>query len=369
MRFSDWVILAFILFTPMVIASSIEQDRQSEALRWRINYDHILDRACEDAVLALAVVESSMQTGSMESGGAMIGTSGGVLLTSGGIEPVTGAYATGTNRADGIMPSETLRAGLNLDAGLDQFRKTVYMGFGYSPESQSAGNALNGFMPVQVVVGHDRLFVHEKTRVTDSTSGRTREIDMWQPGIPFGWYDQRNQLVVGFTLTDHVSVFEERTGAWHEGDREEMASHWPSGIWGSEAAFENQRRMVITDLVRETLARRIWETGGGSTGEGGRLVFNIPYDSGDSWYNAIDGISFIGYIEGMPIPGIREVYTTASFGGGRLTMADVYPGNFLNGRNTYHREGCSFAFLYDLVFPSRTDAASEGYFPCPECKP
>lgn len=334
MRFSEWVIVALMLFLPFAIGQEIEQDRQAAAVVWRQNMDRIIDRACEDAVLSLLSADGNAQA----------------TLTD-------GMWATG---ADGVE--------LNLDAAWTRFRDTVYMGFGADTGTQVSRDALDFLMPVQLVVAEDRLFVHAVSEVRDEITGISRFVRLWKPGIPYAWYDAANRLVIQFTLSDIAWVYDENTGIWQTGNRLELAELYPASLFASPAAFQTQRRQVITDLVRNTLTSELAHAGAGSIGEG-VPVFNIPYESGEGWYNAIDGISFIGFLTGMNIPGTREVYTTSGLGGGRLAISAGYPVTSVAGDQWVHRPSCLLAASALETYPTERDAAMAGYASCPHCRP
>lgn len=361
MRFSEWAIVILMLFLTPMIAVGIEQDRQDAAIQWRTTYDRMIDRACEDAAAALLLPTGGLQADFMEAGGGL-----------GSGDGIGGGTESGADVAEEELSAAEaagFQAPLNLNAALNRYRLTLRLGFGLDGEPGIASDTVDGLSPVQLVVGESCLFVHSEILVRDEASGHTRIIQTWQPGIPYAWYDAANRLVVGFSLSGISSVYDEQTGEWFEGTREEIATRWPAGIWRSEAAFENQRSLVVTDLVRETLATQIHSHGGGKAEAGSKLVFNIPYATGDSWYNAIDGISFIGYLQGTNIPGTRENYTTAGFGGGRLAKSDGVAATGGTDGRFYHRIGCLLAASPEGVYPNEREAAAAGYWPCPDCRP
>ncbi|HRC81160.1 MAG TPA: hypothetical protein PLF27_07225 [Sedimentibacter sp.] len=333
MKITDLVIIFIIAFLPISIALDVEQHRQIEAFNWKQVYDEIMTIASEDATIAL-----------LEQSG----------------------HNSQDQFFDGIYRSAK-DIDLNLDKAIDRFYESVYINLG--AKDKISQDSLKANLPVQMVVGYDGLYIHTWENVYNSVSGKYETREVWIPKIPYSYHESNNNLVINFTLDEFVYVYDNNTAAKEQGLRAEIASKYPTSIFSSETTFDNVRRQTIIQLIQNQLEFYTNRANYLSQVYGQGYIYNIPYISGETWNNTINDVCFISFLQGLPIPGTNETYSTYGFGGTRLILESKFIGSTYDGVKYFHREGCAHIIDIESTFNSKKEAVKNGYYSCPNCNP
>lgn len=334
MKITDFAVLFLLAFLPASVSADIEQHRQIEALSWEQVYDEVMYNASEDATIA--------------------------LVRDSGIDP-GGRYFEGACKSSKDIE-------LNLPAATDRFLETVYINFGVERD-KIGQDSLKAYLPVQMVVGYDGLYVHTWQNVYNTDLGGYETREIWMPKIPYSYYDTGSNLTVNFTLDDFAFVFDYSTAAKTQDKRNRLAAAYPVNLFTSAVNFDSIRRQTIIQLIQAQLEYYTSRANYLSQVYGQGYIYNIPMVSEDTWNNTIDDICFISFLQGFTIPGTDRIYNTFGFGGTRVTLADKYTGSTYNGVRYYHKEGCGRIAVIEEVFNMKKQAASEGYRACPLCRP
>jgi hypothetical protein len=140
--------------------------------------------------------------------------------------------------------------------------------------------------------------------------------------------------------------------------------------------FQKKRREVITNSIKAALKSEVNEHNDFAKYLGVAYTFNIPDVSDVEWHNAINDISFLAFIQGIPI-GTDSFYNNYALGGSRIIKStDIYATDDGDGKR-YHNDKCSKisnGTVIDYtkvkeIFLNNNDAAVAGYYPCPICRP
>jgi hypothetical protein len=342
MKITDFAVLFLLALLPFSISADIEQHRQIEALSWEQVYDEIMYNASEDATIAM-VRDFGLNSGANP--GAITGDQ----------------YFEGTRKSSKDME-------LNLPAAMDRFLETVYINFGVE-EDKIGQDSLKAYLPVQMVVAYDGLYVHTWQNVYNADVGVYETKEVWMPKIPYSYYDTGSNLTVNFTLDDFAYIFDHSTAAKAQDKRERLAAAYTVNLFTSAVNFDSIRRQTIIQLIQTQLEYYTSRANYLSQVYGQGYIYNIPMVNGDTWNNTIDDVCFISFLQGFTIPGTDRIYNAFGFGGTRVTLADKYTGSTHNGVQYYHKEGCSRITVTEGTFDSKKQAASEGYRACPVCRP
>ncbi len=334
MKITDFAILFLLAFLPFSVSADMEQHRQIEALSWEQVYDEVMYNASEDATIVL-VRDFGMNSANR--------------------------YFEGAHKS--LKDIE-----LNLPAAMDRFLETAYINFGVE-EDKIGQDSLKAYLPVQMVVGYDGLYIHSWQGVynTDTAGYETREV--WMPKIPYSYYDTVSNLTINFTLDDFAYVFDHSTAARAQDKRGRLAAAYPVNLFTSAVNFDSIRRQTIIELIQTQMAYYTSRANYLSQVYGQGYIYNIPMVSEDTWNNTIDDICFISFLQGFTIPGTDKIYNTFGFGGTRVTLTNKYTGSTYDGVQYYHKDGCSRIGLTEGTFNTKKQAASEGYRACPLCRP
>jgi hypothetical protein len=350
MKITDLALLFLLALLPFSVSADIEQHRQIEALSWEQVYDEVMYNASEDATIAL-----------VQNFGSNAGLSSGLSSGRSSVMSSGDQYFEGAHKSSKDIE-------LNLQAATDRFLETVYINFGVE-EDKVGQDSLKAYLPVQMVVGYDGLYVHTWQNVynADAAGYETREV--WMPKIPYSYYDNGSNLTVNFTLDDSAYVFDHSTAAWTQDKRERLAAIYPVNLFTSSVNFDSIRRQTIIQLIQMQLEYYTSRANYLSQVYGQGYIYNIPMVEEDTWNNTIDDVCFISFLQGFTIPGTDKIYNTFGFGGTKLTVKDNLIGSTYNGVKYFHKEGCSRITVIEGTYNSKKQAASEGYRACPVCRP
>ena len=104
----------------------------------------------------------------------------------------------------------------------------------------------------------------------------------------------------------------------------------------------------------------------------------MPDIPASDWINAVDDISIMAFVQGIPT-GSKSYYNSYALGASRIIRK-----NYVYGTTDglYHEESCAtlagefdeYGYpvsggTIDNMFLNNIDAAKEGYYPCMKCKP
>ena len=142
--------------------------------------------------------------------------------------------------------------------------------------------------------------------------------------------------------------------------------------------FHENRRKVITEIISSCLHEEFNEHNRFADIVGNTYDFILPEITNDDWVNAINDITIMAFVQGIPIGTLEGTYfNNYALGGSQIVKRDWIYGDtgYVNGvtgkvSNIYHSdENCSSIAgdNYDLIFVNEDDAVAEGYFPCQKC--
>ncbi|MFA6308593.1 MAG: hypothetical protein WC677_02445 [Clostridia bacterium] len=352
MKITDFAILVCFIFLSASLSIDISQRKLIQTENLKTNYDEIMYMATEDAAGKLIEVadEESYED-----------------------------FADGN-----VLQNPNLK--LNINKALSSFYKTLYLNMGIENDL-IAQNGIKVFLPVKIVVANDGFHVNACEEVRNET-GKKEVAEIWLPEKPYSYYDQQSKLVVNFTLNDYLFAYDTLTGKYIEGKAFEFEQIYPQAslFRGTDKIFENKdfeetnfdktRRRVIIDMIREDLEFYTYRYNYIAKQNGESYSFNIPYISLDQWKNTINNISFIAFLQGLPVG--PDKYSTFGFGGSKLIRSDILytSGQAFEG-GLYHLKNCpvinqagSLSGLYITdSFTRRFEAAEAGYHPCKICNP
>lgn len=351
MKIIDFAVMFCFIFTGVSISIDISQRKIIQAENLKVNYNEVMFMATEDAAVALN-------------------------------EPVEEAdfeeYAEGY--------SSKYKGTLNLDKALECFHKTFYLNMGVE-NNKVAQDEIRQHLPVKIVVANDGYYVNAIEEVFD-LNGKKELCEIWLPKKPFSYFDKDSELVINFTLTDYVYIFDTKKGSYHQGKASEMVELYPKAklfkdmdvlfdsLEFEKTNFDLTRKQTIIDMIRKDLELYTVRHNNIAKASGKSYSFNIPYITSDQWENTIKNTCFIAFLQGFPM-GIED-YNTYGFGGSQIIETDlIYATGEAYKNGVYHLPGCAKVMISQIPeesnvtdsFYKKNEAASFGYHPCKICKP
>ncbi|TYQ16012.1 UNVERIFIED_CONTAM: hypothetical protein Cloal_2513 [Acetivibrio alkalicellulosi] len=331
MKITDMAMIAMIILLPSSVLLDTSQKNSVQAQNYKERYTNILRVAVEDASNALLYREYSQE---------LVG--------------------------DQYTKKHYLDIDLNLEYALDRYYETMFMNLNIEGNKIEQQN-FKIHNPVKIVTGFDGYHVHTWENV-QTPLGYSEMMEIWLPKKPYSHYDQNSNLIINFTLSDFIYVYDVVTGEWIEGYRNEIFNEYPHCRVFEPHIFDLLRRQTIVQMIQDDLERYTIKYNYIAKQYNLGYIFTMPMIKEDEWQNTIEGISFISFIQGLPVKGFDNlVINTYGFGGARISKQSYYYGNIIDDARYYHIEGC----FEDVSarFNSRKDAAKEGYYPCVNCKP
>lgn len=324
MKIIDIAIFAFILLLPFSLAMDYNQKSSIIASDTKQIYEQALRIASEDATKALLA----------------------------------------NTNDDGETIEDKLK-NPNLNMALERFNETMYINLNIKGD-QVGQDALKSFLPVKLVVAYDGYFLNVWENVTDNM-GRKQVVDTWLPKKTFVYYEKDSNLIINFTITDYISIYDTSTGTYSEGNRADMELLYPASTVLNSINFDNIRRQTIVEMINNDLELYSMKYNYLARKFGYGYNFSIPIVSKDDWNNTIDGITFMAFLQGMPVSNLDSTQiNTYAFCASSMKELHFYYGT---NDMTYHKDDCTLLTNKDIKFQNRKDAASEGYYPCNLCKP
>jgi hypothetical protein len=306
----------------------IDMSKKIKADMINVNYNRIVDNAVQDATSVLLIPNTSK---SLE------------------------------NIAEGNK-GNFKETPLNLDKALSRFYQTMYINM-HIENDTIAQTILKQYIPIKIAVGYDGYYINTLTEVKDSTTGNVKLQEVWRDKKNYTLYDNKNKIGINFTLDDNVTVYNSTTKTVTQGTKAYFATIYPNSIFNNE--FDNIRKKTISDQISQDLSYFTQQNNDIAKREGWNYQFNVPYFD----ERAIDSISFIAFVQGLPMQGTENKFNSYGFGIAQITKSKKYYGVIQNGKKIYHEEGCSDISGTPIIFNSKIEAVKQGFYPDPKCSP
>jgi hypothetical protein len=318
-------LLGIIIILSLYIPTSIDQSKKIDAENLKVRYNRIIETAAQDATYSLVDPKAQISQEILSEGEG-------------------GNYKT---------------IDLNLDKALWRFYETLYMNMNIENNGVSKA-MLREYIPLKLAVGYNGFYINVLTEVTSASTGRKEIREVWNPIKTYAYYDEKNKIGIEFTLDNYVKIYDTNTKKIIEGTAEEMRLVYPNSIFNKD--FDFTRRRIITELISRDLSHFTEVTNNIAKKQGWGYLFKVPYIDN----RAINDISFIAFLQGLPITGLKD-FNTFGFGVSQIINSKKYYGNLVSGVKVYHKKGCIDLTDEPILFNNKMDAAKQGYYPCPKC--
>lgn len=319
MKLMDLVIVFVLITFPFLLVSESRTNNLEEIAYQKMIMNHIIDTAVEDGVANLI------------------------------------------ERGEG----NTLR--ISKEKCVDTFLYGLYLNFGIV-DDPFAKAKITGYIPVIVIVDRDGLYLYSNETYKDN-EGYSCSEPLWQPKITFAY--TKGQYVYGFTIDDHVSVYDRLSGFFYEGRQKDLKSEVPAELLQDDLLFDQVRRRTIIETLQREVIAAINQHNEVARQYGITYQFALPVIEEEDWEQTIDDVGMLAFIQGMPIGIGSAYYNQFALGGAKLIKTERYyiQVDSSNGLSYYHREKCSLLTDKSKSFAHQSECALKGAFPCNHCQP
>jgi len=332
MRLTSLAILFIMIIGPFLTISGIQSRILHKDRELRDYYDQVVDNAVQDAVSVLAQQRRQM---SGESG----------------------------------LTFQNTR-----EIAVTHFLDSLFYSFGvYGNEAGMM--RVKGCVPVIVFLERDG-FVAYALNEYQGPDGHIVMDYCWYPKKPYSGVSADSRYYVRYTLEDAVIVCDASSGEEMEGLFTDFSTMFPQ--FQTRVGFEAARLAAVSQAVEKDLACHIARFNGFSARMGVTYTFRFPRIEDADWIRALTDEGMLVFAQGFPvITGVP--YENNAFGGARILRRPELVGYEHDGKPVYCRDSCrqyielssrpDFNQESLIRFTDARDAASQGYYPCPICRP
>lgn len=251
---------------------------------------------------------------------------------------------------------------LNKESAVEQFYKSLAANMGVL-DNKTKRDLLKVYVPVILVTDLDGFYINYN--VADK-EGILRNV--WTEKMPYSI--EENGVVYSFFLgeqRDYIRILD--NGTMKEGTWQELKNEYPNSELLKH--FDEYRRKVIINSIEEKMKFYINQHNRIASQYGITYNFSLPTISDDDWKRTIDDISMMVMFQGYQYGTSRTmVYNRYTIGGARVSKQNMYYiQQSTDGRKYYHKEDCELLTDKSDVYTTKKEAAQQGAFACPICKP
>lgn len=151
--------------------------------------------------------------------------------------------------------------------------------------------------------------------------------------------------------------------------------------------LKNKKKEVITNISMAAVSEAVNKNNQYATKLGINYNFSFVVESKDTWYDSIEGIGMLAVIQGIPIGNKYLDYN--AYGMSALMVSEKYyisegdgSTSFLLKQKLYHvnkncpiyqdyifKKRVEYEYLSPKFYYNKSEAAANGYTPCPTCRP
>ncbi|MBD8523756.1 hypothetical protein [Lysinibacillus fusiformis] len=246
----------------------------------------------------------------------------------------------------------------NPQPALDTFLQSLAINYGV--EDKINADYLSRYVPVFAIVDYDGLLLNVYKKYQGHNG---EELDrVWLPKIPFSYSDDEGN-VVNFTIDEDIEVYDSGINEWFYGKREEVIRDGEVTVplLNNQNEFDQVRRTTIVNVLQENLAYYINEHNVYSKGLDVTYKFALPLIDQEDWYNTVDDISILAFMQGNPYKYADDVYHEYAFVGARLNKTDQIKAGIVNGERRFWYASCGFIHKATELYSTKKQAAAAGY--------
>lgn len=320
MKITDLAVIFILLFLPFCVISDLRVQNQREVQQLKMKYTSALHAAVQGAGAVLSQNERQ-------------------------------------EREAGYGSDKFFR--VDKEEALNTFLHTLFLNIGIDGDT-AAQRALLDYIPAIVILDYNGYYAFASETYTDE-DGQAAIGSKWSEKKPFAYADSAGNSV-GFTLDNYVHAYDAQNQRWVEGFQKELQGQTSISLLNNPETFEQVRRSTIVHSVQEDLARLINLHNQKAARNGVAYTFTLPIIPQEEWYNTIDDVGLMAFIQGIPVG--DRFYNNYGFASGRVVKKQAIIGGLDQdtGMKYFYRDSCPAPFKAKERFSDEKSAAAAGYF-------
>lgn len=132
-------------------------------------------------------------------------------------------------------------------------------------------------------------------------------------------------------------------------------------ILNNKDTFERIRKQVIVSVIQDQFAYYINQHNTYTRELGITYKFSLPLISKEDWYNTVDDVGILAFVQGLQFSRGDYMYNGHAFVGTRLLKKQRIYGAEVDHKKVYYNSSCKFDYEATEIFNSRKEAAKNGY--------
>lgn len=332
MKLTSFAIIFIIIISPFMLISQIRMRMMKEDRKLRAYYDQVLDNAVQDA-----------------------------------------AHQISRYRGETIEGSGTTMHGAR-ELAMSVLLDSLYCSFNVYGNPTGMAK-IKGRVPVIIFLEADGYVPYALDEYEGP--GGYRIVDYCRyPKRAYSGSGASGRYVIRYTLTDDVSVYDVQSGEERRGSYADFSDIISN--FSSREGFELERLAAVSRAIEKDLGFFTGQFNEISGKIGVTYTFRFPRIDDADWIRALTDEGILVFAQGFPVI-TGGVYECNAFGGARVLRRPDIVGYEYQGRKVYCRDACdSFHSamqdpLFDQIginyYTDAREAASNGYYPCGECRP
>lgn len=324
MKMSHYVIIFVGLFLAFWMPQFIANTFISQTAFKQIEYNHAVDNAVDDALEATGVEQDSTE-----------------LIT------------------------------VNKDDAVNAFFQSLSDGLGISDNKESM-EKLQIYVPVILFTEIDGYYLYyaDSYKGSDNSSLFSRR---WTEKRRYVYTDTANDLVVQFTLSEVVNIYDKQTKQWAKGHYMDIAGSFPDVDYLHDSEkFDAVRRSAIIRLLTKDMNHAVNSHNTIADRYGITYQFELPEIEKSDWNRTFDDTGMMVIFQGYPVRGTEGAYYNQyAVGSARIKKRKMfYIAKDADGTSYYHRDSCPDVKEEDKthVYSSMKECARAGAYPADCCR-
>lgn len=333
MKLTSLAIIFIIIISPFLFISAQESKVALQDQRLRYYYDNVIDNAIQDAALILS-------------------EEGGDFTYSDNI---------------GIFDTKELAA--------QGFFDSLYHAFDVSG-SPSSKARVNACVPLLVFLEKDGFLLYALDSYKNAY-GQNEVKHIWFPMQQYISEPLFGRYIVRYTLSNEVYIYDSTDQILYQGDYLDYCDK--ISFFNDSQLFENLRIAAVKNSIQEKVKDYMNQYNKWSAGRSLSVKLEFPSIDDADWIRALTDEGILVFAQGFPIARGKS-YQHYALGGARVIRRAPLVGYTYDGNLYYCNTNCGYyensilnepSFNPDATihFTDAYEAAGNGYFPCPYCRP
>ncbi|WDV46957.1 hypothetical protein PV797_04465 [Clostridiaceae bacterium M8S5] len=224
------------------------------------------------------------------------------------------------------------------------------------------------YIPVIAIIDYNGIYILSNEEYADIQDNKLIK-QTWKAKKTYS--KASGDYVVNFTLGKEVTINNTANGKLYKNTYNNLKGVGNISFIDDDTLFEKVRMRTIIETIKRELNYAINNHNDIARQFGISYNFTLPVIKEEDWYNTINDVSMLVFIQGFPM-GIRgKKYNNFALGGAKVVKPVIYyiQTNAISGIKYYHKGTCENLRVYDMPERDKISCAKKGAIPCHICKP